>query len=143
MQWFFYHIFALYDSLLPIDSDEITKRLQMGLNSPQCGHKEGRKFPNFWWDNHQGKSSHIAVGNFLEPSSFGEGGGGDQWEAGIWSYNLRANERRLCSPGTSFAPLGESHGKGTYTHTHTQTFRLLDGIGPVARFGENIKVQTA
>ena len=53
------HIFAYYYSLLPIGSDEITKRLQMWLNKPQCGHKEGGKFPNFWWDNHQGKSSHI------------------------------------------------------------------------------------
>ena len=26
----------------------------------------------------------------------------------------------LCSPGTSFAPLGESHGKGT-NHRHTDT----------------------
>ena len=65
MQRFFYHIFALYDSLLRIDSDEITKRLQMGLNNPQCGHKEGRKFPNFWWDNHQGKSSHICDQNMF------------------------------------------------------------------------------
>ena len=31
----------------------------MWWNSPHCRHKEGRKFPNFWWDNHQGKSSHI------------------------------------------------------------------------------------
>ena len=43
----FYHIFADYDSLLPIGSDEITKRLQMWLNNAQCGHKEGVKFPFF------------------------------------------------------------------------------------------------
>ena len=53
--------FKYYDSLLPIGSDEITKRLQMGLNNPQCGHKEGGKFPNFWWDNNQGQSSHIII----------------------------------------------------------------------------------
>ena len=41
MQGFFDHIFAYYDSLLPLGSDEITKILQMWLNNPQCGHKEG------------------------------------------------------------------------------------------------------
>ena len=47
-QDFFYHIFAYYDSPLPISgSDEIIKRLQMSLNNPQCGHKEGQKFPFF------------------------------------------------------------------------------------------------
>ena len=45
MQRFFDHIFASYDSLLPIGSDEITERLQMLLNNPQCGHKEVEKFP--------------------------------------------------------------------------------------------------
>ena len=59
MQRCFDHIFAYYDSLLPIGSYKITKRLQMWLNHPQYGHKEGGKFPIFWWDNHQGKSSHI------------------------------------------------------------------------------------
>ena len=59
MQSFFAHIFAYHDSLLPIGSDEITKRLQVWLNNPQCGHKEGGKFQIFWRDNHQGKSSHI------------------------------------------------------------------------------------
>ena len=39
MQNFFDHIFAYYDFLLPIGSYEITKRLQMCLNNPQCGHK--------------------------------------------------------------------------------------------------------
>ena len=53
------HIFAYYDSLQPIVSDEINKILKMWLNNPQCGHKEGQKSPNFWWDNHQGESSHI------------------------------------------------------------------------------------
>ena len=48
MQRFVGHIFAYYDSLLPIGSDESTKRLQMGLNNPQCEPKEGEKFPNFW-----------------------------------------------------------------------------------------------
>ena len=37
MQRFFYHISAYYDPLLPIGSHEITKRLQMLLNNPQCG----------------------------------------------------------------------------------------------------------
>ena len=40
---FLYHIFAYYDLLLPGGSDEITKGLQIWLNNPQCGHKEGRK----------------------------------------------------------------------------------------------------
>ena len=44
MQRFVDHIFAYYESLLPMGSDEITKRLQMGLNNPQCGHKEGQTF---------------------------------------------------------------------------------------------------
>ena len=56
---FFSHSFAYYDSLLPIGTDEITKRLHMWLNNPQYGHKERGKFPIFWWDNHQGKSCHI------------------------------------------------------------------------------------
>ena len=49
MQRFFDHIFAYYDLLLPIGSDESTKRLQTWWNNPQCGHKEGKTFPNFWW----------------------------------------------------------------------------------------------
>ena len=44
----FDHIFAYYDSIQPLDSDEITKRLQMGLNNPHYGLKEGKKFPIFW-----------------------------------------------------------------------------------------------
>ena len=40
--------FAYYDLLQPIGSDEITKRLQMWLNNPQCGHTEGERFPIFW-----------------------------------------------------------------------------------------------
>ena len=44
MQRFFDHIFVYYDSPQPIGSDEIIKRLQMWLNNPQCGHKEGQKF---------------------------------------------------------------------------------------------------
>ena len=47
MQRFFYDIFAYYDLFLPIGSDEITKRLQMWLNNPQCGYKEKEKFPIF------------------------------------------------------------------------------------------------
>ena len=47
MKRFFDHIFEYYDSLLPIGSDEITKILQMWLNNPHCGHKEGQKFPIF------------------------------------------------------------------------------------------------
>ena len=43
MQIYFDHIFASFDSLLRIGSDEITKRLQMLLNNPQCLHKEGEK----------------------------------------------------------------------------------------------------
>ena len=39
--------FAYYDSLLPIGSDEIIKRPNIWLNNPQCGHKEGQKFPIF------------------------------------------------------------------------------------------------
>ena len=42
MQRFVDHIFAYYDLPLPIGSDEIIKRLQMWLNNPQCGHKEGQ-----------------------------------------------------------------------------------------------------
>ena len=59
MQRFFDHIFSYYDSPLPIGSDEIIKRLQMWLNNSKCGHKEGQKFPIFWWVNHQGESSHM------------------------------------------------------------------------------------
>ena len=47
MNRFFDHIFACYDSLPPIDSDEIIKRLHIWLNNPQYGHKEGQTFPFF------------------------------------------------------------------------------------------------
>ena len=47
MQSFFEHIFAYYDLLLHIGSDVITKRLQMWLKYPQCGHTEEEKFPIF------------------------------------------------------------------------------------------------
>ena len=40
-------IFAYYDLLLPISSDEITKKHQMLLINPQCGHKEVEKNPSF------------------------------------------------------------------------------------------------
>ena len=49
--------FAYYDSPLPIGSDELIERLQMWLNNPQCGHKEGHKLTILGWDNHQGESS--------------------------------------------------------------------------------------
>ena len=42
MKIFFDHIFACYDSLVHIGSDEIIKRLQMWLNNPQGGLIEGR-----------------------------------------------------------------------------------------------------
>ena len=48
MQRFVDHILAYYDSTLPIGLDEINKRLQIRLKNPQCGHKEGQKFPIFW-----------------------------------------------------------------------------------------------
>ena len=47
MQKSFDHIFADFDSPLPIDSDEIITRLQMWFNSPQSGHEEGQKLPFF------------------------------------------------------------------------------------------------
>ena len=34
-------VFAYYDSLLPLGSDEIFKRLQVWLNNQQCGQKKG------------------------------------------------------------------------------------------------------
>ena len=43
----FDQIFAYYDSRLPIGSERIIKRLQMLLNDPQSGHKEGDLFPFF------------------------------------------------------------------------------------------------
>ena len=48
MQRFFDPIFAYYDSLLSIGSDEIIRRLQMRSNNPQYGCKEGRKFAIFF-----------------------------------------------------------------------------------------------
>ena len=42
-----FFFFAYYDLLLHIVSDENTKRLQMWLNNPICGHKGGGKFPFF------------------------------------------------------------------------------------------------
>ena len=47
MQRFFDKFLAYYDSPLPIGSDEIIKRLQVWLNNPQCGQKEGQKLPMF------------------------------------------------------------------------------------------------
>ena len=47
MQRCFDHIFAYYDLLLPIGSDEIIEKLQIWLNNPQCGHQKGPKFSNF------------------------------------------------------------------------------------------------
>ena len=48
MQRFSDHIFAYYDLLIPIDSGEIIKRLQIWLNNPHCGHKEGHGSHFFW-----------------------------------------------------------------------------------------------
>ena len=48
MQRFSDHIFAYSDSLLPIGTDESTKRRQMWLNNPHGGHKKGDKFLIFW-----------------------------------------------------------------------------------------------
>ena len=46
-----------------------------------------------------------------------------------------------------FNTLKKSHGKGTHKHTNTQTdrrtSRLLDRIGPVGRFGENLSIKSA
>ena len=36
---------------------------------------------------------------------------------------------QLCSPGTYFAPLGESHGKGTTTTHNGRTSQLYERIG--------------
>ena len=41
---FLNHVLAYYDSPLPIGSDETMKRLQIGLNNPHGGHKEGQQF---------------------------------------------------------------------------------------------------
>ena len=51
-----------------------------------------------------------------------------QWEAGIWSCDLRANER----------PLKNCMGRGhqTDTQTHRQTLWLLDQLGPEGRVAE-------
>ena len=54
----------------------------------------------------------------------------------VTMYQARDGRRGLCSPGTSFAPLGESHGKGTHKLTDRRTSRLLDRIGPVGQFDE-------
>ena len=43
----FDNIFAYNDSLLPICSDEIINRIEMLLNNPHCGHKEGQTLPVF------------------------------------------------------------------------------------------------
>ena len=42
MERFFDHIFAYNDSLIPIGSDEIIKKLQVWWNNPQWGHKKGK-----------------------------------------------------------------------------------------------------
>ena len=47
MSIIFLHIMTCF--FLPIGLNEITKILQMWLNNPQCGCKEGEKFPIFWW----------------------------------------------------------------------------------------------
>ena len=35
-------------------------------------------------------------------------------------------------------PQNKLHGEGTYPNTYKYTFQLLDQIGPVGRFSENI-----
>ena len=45
----------------------------MWLNNPQCGNKEGGKFPFFWQDNHQGKSSHIYIFVFFFQNAYFNG----------------------------------------------------------------------
>ena len=57
----------------------------------------------------------------------GVGGGGDQWETGIGSFDLRANER----PGKNNFKLK------TYIHTFIQTLWLTDQLGPGGQVGEN------
>ena len=54
-------ILKYYDWPLPIGLHEIIKILQIWLNKPQCGHREGQKFSIFWWNNHQGESSYIRL----------------------------------------------------------------------------------
>ena len=46
-----------------------------------------------------------------------------------WHFPSMHGGRRLCSHGKSFAPLGESHGKGTKSATNKRTSRLLDQSG--------------
>ena len=68
-----------------------------------------------------------------------------QYEAGIWSCDLRANER----PGSDHVTWGpmrglkKLHGMGTSnrqtdTHTDTRTSWLLDQLGQEGRVGENL-----
>ena len=59
--------------------------------------------------------------------------------------SLTNNGRLLCSPGTSFAPLGLND-TNTQTHTHTHTHTHTDGHGNSmtdsaqwGRFSENLK----
>ena len=97
MQRFVDHIFSSYDilyffilwhpmtCLLPIGSDEIIKRVQMWLDNPHCGHKEGQKFPFVWWDNHQGESSHVHRYNFFLNTSMRP----------IWSKTVHNGPKRF------------------------------------------------
>ena len=49
----------------------------------------------------------------------------------IFSGNWCHGGRRLCSPGTYFAPVGELHGKGTYIYTTISTARPNRPSGPI------------
>ena len=67
----------------------------------------------------------------------------DQWEAGIWSCDLRANER----PGSDHVTWGPMRGleknlrgRGHPT-TRRRTLRLLDQLGPEGRVGDNDNVE--
>ena len=60
------------------------------------------------------------------PGGQGGAGGVDQWEAGIWSCDLRANER----PRKKMHSMAQTH-RTTEPQTHRRTWRLYDQLGPV------------
>ena len=64
----FWSYFCILWLVLPKGLDEFIKRLQMWLNIPQCGHKEGQKLPFFWRTNHQGESFHVYIYIFFSPN---------------------------------------------------------------------------
>ena len=78
-----------------------------------------------------------------------------RWETGpdhvLWGPIVKRNifsgywchgGRWLCSPGTSFAPLGESHGEGTLPpHVHKRTdIATTRKNRPKGRFFENVHI---